>query len=320
MRGKYLLCACLLCDLASSDIIEITADAESNTAFDQEVPSPKRHPKFMPLLDDGSICVAKGFLSAEEIKYLLSFIKSTGGWESSHSGGKHFKVTRRKQTGGNFEHKSKDDPIIRRIEERIANATGIPMHPHEDMISLAKITPRGKSPRGGYFPPFGLHHETDTRPYRARTVLIYLKGVKSGGRTIFPLLGHHGDEEYNQLRLQKFDEALSQQWGDDAPHQRHSSFDIHTDHPFNELLTDVCRGQHGISVAPKKGWALMFDSMVAPFGAKSGRYHYHNRTWHAGCNVIEGTKIILQKFKELPLSQREGSLMPRSFEYNSFLR
>ena len=27
-------------------------------------------------------------------------------------------------------------------------------------------------------------------------------------------------------------------------------------------------------------------------------------TWHAGCNVINGTKIILQKFKELPYSER----------------
>jgi hypothetical protein len=166
----------------------------------------------VPLVDGGAISVAKAFLSAEEVKYILSFIKSTGGWEASPSGGKKFKVTRREKTGGTFEQKSRSDPIIRRIEERIANFTGIPMHPHEDMISLAKISPRGQSPRGGYFPPFGLHHETDTRPYRARTVLIYLKGVKEGGRTIFPLFGDHGSEQYHQLRREKFEEALSQQW------------------------------------------------------------------------------------------------------------
>ena len=31
-----------------------------------------------------------------------------------------------------------------------------------------------KLPRGGWYPPFGLHHETDTRPHRVRTVLMYL--------------------------------------------------------------------------------------------------------------------------------------------------
>ena len=36
-------------------------------------------------------------------------------------------------------------------------------------------------------------------------------------------------------------------------------------------------------------------------------------TWHCGCNVVKGTKIILQKFKELPLAERQvhvGPLLP----------
>ena len=64
----------------------------------------------------------------------------------------------------------------------------------------------------------------------------------------------------------------------------------------------------------------MFDSMQPPFGAQAGRYQYNTQTWHAGCNVISGTKIILQKFKELPPPQREGRLMPRDFEYNAYRR
>ena len=79
--------------------------------------------------------------------------------------------------------------------------------PHEDIMSIARITTRKnenkgqspgqthrrhsaegseeggrtgkrkrkrKLPRGGWYPPFGLHHETDTRPHRVRTVLMYL--------------------------------------------------------------------------------------------------------------------------------------------------
>jgi hypothetical protein len=47
-----------------------------------------------------------------------------------------------------------------------------PPHPDEDMLSIAKIRTRGNTIRGGYYAPFGLHHETDGRPYRASTVLI----------------------------------------------------------------------------------------------------------------------------------------------------
>lgn len=48
--------------------------------------------------------------------------------------------------------------VVKVIEERIANATGIPIHADEDLISLARITSRGKTPRRGHFAPFGLHH------------------------------------------------------------------------------------------------------------------------------------------------------------------
>jgi hypothetical protein len=57
------------------------------------------------------------------------------------------------------------------------------------MIALARITSRGAEPRGGYFTPFGLHHESDTRPNRARTVLVVLEAPEEGGRTVFPLCG-----------------------------------------------------------------------------------------------------------------------------------
>ena len=33
--------------------------------------------------------------------------------------------------------------------------------------------------------------------------------------------------------------------------------------------------------------------------------HRPNRlNWHAGCNVLDGTKVILQKFKEQPWGER----------------
>lgn len=43
--------------------------------------------------------------------------------------------------------------------------------------------------------------------------------------------------------------------------------------------------------------ALQFEHIL-PDGS------YNTDTWHDGCNVLSGTKITLQKFKELPLEQR----------------
>lgn len=88
---------------------------------------------------------------------------------------------------GDFVARIHVDPIIHRIESRIALYTGIPIHPDEDMIHFARITPRGSHPRDGYYAPFGLHSDSDTRPHRAKTVIVYLEGVIEGGRTIFPL-------------------------------------------------------------------------------------------------------------------------------------
>lgn len=67
---------------------------------------------------------------------------------------------------------------------RIADATGIPVHPDEDLLSFARIRSRDNNIRHGNYPPFGLHHESDTRPNRARTVLIYLEAPHHGGRTV----------------------------------------------------------------------------------------------------------------------------------------
>jgi hypothetical protein len=44
--------------------------------------------------------------------------------------------------------------------------------------------------------------------------------------------------------------------------------------------------------------ALQFEH-IFPNGS------YNMDTWHDGCNVVSGTKITLQKFKELPLEQRQ---------------
>ena len=53
----------------------------------------------------------------------------------------------------------------------------------------------------------------------------------------------------------------------------------------------------GVAIEPVAGMALRFEHIL-PDGS------YNTATWHDGCNVISGSKIILQKFKELPASKR----------------
>ena len=88
-------------------------------------------------------------------------------------------------------------------------------------------------------PTSGLHHETDTRPNRARTVLVYIHAPRekrdssrkgghdssrkgghdssAGGRTIFPLCGPVVSPQSRQGKLiTTFGDALQSQWGDDA--------------------------------------------------------------------------------------------------------
>jgi hypothetical protein len=40
-----------------------------------------------------------------------------------------------------------------------------------------------------------------------------------------------------------------------------AAFDIGMDHPFNDHLSDICRGKSSFGFAPQKGSAIMFDSM-----------------------------------------------------------
>ena len=70
-----------------------------------------------------------------------------------------------------------------------------------------------------------------------------------------------------------------------------------SDHPFMDLLEAACRGSYGVSIRPQAGTALLFEHIL-PDGS------YNPLTWHDGCNVVSGAKITLQKFKELPQSQR----------------
>lgn len=164
------------------------------------------------------ISVAKAFVSKAERDYILALVKEqAGGWAPSATGGAGFMAP---ASSSRFQAAVRRDPVIARLESRIANATGIAPHALEDMLSAARIKSRGNVMQAGHYTPFGLHHETDGRPYRAKTILLYLAAPEAGGRTIFPLISPPADAldiaTPTGKRHAEFREALTSMWGEKA--------------------------------------------------------------------------------------------------------
>ena len=256
--------------------------------------------RFEPI--GGGVSLSKKFMSRQEVLYLRSLIDGKlGGWHASPTGGEAFAAPRITEVRHLIMQK---DPVIRRLEQRIASATGIPIHSDEDMVSFARIRNRAKSSaRGGFFLPFGLHLETDTRPHRSKTVLIFLHPPREGGRTVFPLLtplnstGKLPPEQ--QLQRESLVKQLATQFGGPPEYARHAATPpAESKHPLMDLLEDACRGTFGLSVEPEAGAALMWSHLIDESD------DWDQTRWHDGCNVIQGTKIILQKFKEVPRKER----------------
>jgi hypothetical protein len=132
-----------------------------------------------------------------------------------------------------------------------------------------------------------------------------LRAPSEGGRTIFPLCrpppAASGDPSTPAAQLHaEFREALRGMWGErEQQYARQAAIDpqVAADHPFMGLMEQACRGEYGVAITPSPGTALRFEHIL-PDGS------YNTATWHDGCNVISGTKIILQKFKELPQARR----------------
>ena len=81
-----------------------------------------------------------------------------------------------------------------------------------------------------------------------------MNDVAEGGRTIFPLCGLQSDDDGRQQRHAKFSKAIQSMFGDaELGSKRQVEFDIHSDHPFNGLLEEACRGKYGFAAEPKRG-------------------------------------------------------------------
>ena len=82
-------------------------------------------------------------------------------------------------------------PLLRSVEARVANLTGIAPHPH---ASGADLLLQARWPHD-YDTNNPLHHDMNRAPRRVATVIMYLSGSDemSGGHTLFPCLRPRSD-------------------------------------------------------------------------------------------------------------------------------
>ena len=150
-----------------------------------------------------------------------------------------------------------------------------------------------------------LHHDTNERPRRVATVLMYLSGEEEdvedgglkGGETLLPCVqprGRDGDidaELCGRLRnaFESGERFLSPPGG------------IHSGQCFDEIAAAAASGlcqaavpSSGLRITPKRGAAVLFLSASPEAGGGTLW-----QTWHGGCRVRSGEKWTMQQFKEL---------------------
>jgi len=145
--------------------------------------------------------------------------------------------------------------------------------------------------------PVGLHVDSNGRPFRFVTVIIYLATLpqpSGDGATIFPC----ADGNFNDETREVGQELLKQG-------AEHTTMCLSKEEPLKQLakkLENAAGDHHGLSVFPVVGKMVLFftmceDGMVDP------------ASWHETAIVgsdcgDHGGKWILQYFKEVPPSYR----------------
>ena len=209
-----------------------------------------------------------------------------------------------------------DDMISRLLEQRCAEATGVPSHGLEAPLAI-KHTPEMHSP-----PPLAtggpvravpsLHVDTNNEgTHRCATVIMYLNNVPSGsGETVFPIANTPTTSPLRTAGRTALASGATALFppsggdgtaGDGAADGAGGDADVATFTGASKALLAAAENESvGVHVRPRRGSACVFWTMDAA-GVDPA-------SWHNGAKVLHGAggKWIVQKFKELPASARVG--------------
>lgn len=227
-------------------------------------------------------------------------------------------MTKRRARAGQFSKKIRaplevEDPqwsvgeraLLKRIEERLAELTGGPVHADETAL-VGTLTPGGGEE--GISEHLGLHVDTNAAEWRFCTAIVYLSSVLAGGETVFPAALALGDTLPSE-ETERASEAAGRLLDLGV---------LHTDKVLQvqfaegkaeaEALLDAAASGVGLKVAPEEGLVCIFWTRLS-----DGEIDRHS--WHGGAPVPRGGnwKWTMQKFKEVPLSARRDSAVLADF-------
>jgi prolyl 4-hydroxylase len=234
-----------------------------------------------PVSREPLIYLVPNFLSEEECDYFARL----GHHRSSPSSGGLIHAL------GSSEWAAREatDPMAAALEERAGRLVGCAPHAEDGGFKLAYTH---HEPEHSVRAPEGVHLDTNKRPHRHVTVLVYLNDVAKGGETVFPLAGASAS-------LRSAAEQL-------AENGIHHTFDSAPDKRLGAALKLVnaqaeraAKGECGLKVKPQRGAACVFYTM-GPSGAVDPN------SFHFGSSIVApcAGKWTLQFFKELPVEFR----------------
>lgn len=203
---------------------------------------------------------------------------------------------------------STSDPLLADVEARVGVLVacapheldgGIKLqHTHHDEKPLAG-TPKDKAlakAKGGAATriPEGAHLDTNKRPHRHVTVLVYLNDVEHGGETVFPLAGSETDAKLLEAA------RVAAESGKHHTHDQADDDNVRSAlRAINEQGERAAAGKGGRRVTPQKGTAVVFYSMGAEGAVDPATFHFG-----ASITAPGPGKWTMQFFKELPRDVR----------------
>jgi len=134
------------------------------------------------------VACADGVLSADECRLLIALMRPhlrRSQVQAEDREGQHVNDVRTSSSA--TVDRVIEDHAARRIQQRLAEAAGVPLLQAEAMSILHYAPGQQYRPHRDYLPPSALQADQPASGNRFRTLCVYLNDVESGGETEFPI-------------------------------------------------------------------------------------------------------------------------------------